>query len=764
VSSKGRRQDPHPALSLEGRGAACCASESGVKNCTTDAPEGSTPRVRRLREAVLAVRGEWVDRGIFIGEAYAASEGEPPVMRRARAAASVLENQSIEIREGELIVGAYPLREPTEADRTRLAAANEALARYPSERGINGHMAIDNEKLLAVGIEGILEEIAQRREGLGGGARTPPPQSSPMKGEEAVEQAQRFYDACEVALRGILAFAERYAVEAERLAAEESDASRRAELEAIAANLRAVPRGPAQTFQQALQSAWLVHLAIRIECGMCVGRPDHFLRPTFERDVAEGRLTREAALELIECYLIKQNEFGTWPQGMMVGGQTREGEDACNDLSFLFLQGAHNLRLVNPATAIAWHRGTPDALLRKGVEMLVDGISHPAIFNDEVIVPGLVEAGLNPCDARQHIHSTCVEITPIGCSNVWVVAEYINVAKCLELALRDGVDPACGERRGPATGDSAAMDGFEQVVAAYEAQLRYAVEQAVARTRANMEHKREWYPFPLVSPFVHDCLERGLDLSWGGGRCNHAYLQAVGTVNVVDSLMALDHFVFERHEMTLPEAVALCDADFEGAEAWRLRLLNYAEKWGNDREAPDALGMRLVQTWYDAVTAHDNPLGGSFRPGFLAWIMHGVLGKETGALPDGRPAGEALADSMAAAQGRDLDGPTAVIRSATKIDYRPANGGMVLNLKFTPAAVRGEEAVDKLVALVKTYFEMGGFQVQINVVGREALEEAREHPERHRGLIVRVGGYSDYFTALDSTLQDEIIRRTEHAG
>jgi len=279
-----------------------------------------------------------------------------------------------------------------------------------------------------------------------------------------------------------------------------------------------------------------------------------------------------------------------------------------------------------------------------------------------------------------------------------------------------------------------------------------------------MEHKREHYPFPLLSSFVHDCLERGEDLSWGGGRCNLAYLQAVGTVHVVDSLMAVKHFVFEQGRMTLPQLVALCDVDFDRAEAWRLRLLNHPEKYGNDLDAPDALAVRLVQTWYDSVTAHRNPLGGSFRPGFLAWIMHGNMGQETGALPDGRRAREALADSMGAAQGRDLDGPTAVIRSATKIDYRPANGGMVLNLKFTPAAVRGDEALDKLVALVKTYFNLGGFQVQINVVGRDTLQEAREHPERHRGLIVRVGGYSDYFTALDPTLQEEIIRRTEHGG
>lgn len=705
---------------------------------------GSTPRVRRLREALLAMRGEWVDRGIFMGEAYAASEGEPPVIRRAKAAARVLEGQAIEIREGELIVGAYPLREPTPADRERLAWANEVLARYPSERGINGHMAIDNEKLLAVGIQGLLGEIAERR-------------------VEATGKSREFYDAAAIALRGVLAFAERYAAEAEWLAAREPDSARRRELETIAANLRACPRGPAQTFQQALQAAWLVHLALRIECGLCVGRPDAFLRPYHERDLAAGRLTREQALELIECYLIKQNEFGTWPQGMMVGGQTRDGEDACNDLSFLFLEAAHNLRLVNPATAISWHRGTPDALLRKGIEMLADGLSHPAIFNDEVIVPGLVAAGLDVRDARQNIHSTCIEMTPIGCSNVWVVAEYINVAKCLELALHDGVDPVSGERRGPATGEVGAMSDFEQVIAAYETQLRHIIEQAVARTCADMEHKREWYPFPLLSPFVHDCLERGQDLSWGGGRYTLAYLQAVGTVNVVDSLMAIKHFVFDRRAMTLPEVVALCDANFDRAEAWRLRLLNHPEKYGNDLDEPDALAVRLVQTWYDAVMAHRSPMG-PFRPGFLAWIMHGVLGKDTGALPDGRRAGEALADSMGAAQGRDLNGPTAVIRSATKINYLPANGGMVLNLKFTPTALRGEEALDKLLALLKTYFTLGGFQAQINVVGRETLEEARRHPERHRGLIVRVGGYSDYFTALDPTLQDEIIRRTEHGA
>ncbi len=714
---------------------------------TTNGKRLLPARVARLRERCWRMAGEPVELTAALAQGFRASAEEPSlIVRRAKAEAHAFENCPVRIDDDELIVGGWAKRPVGREEWDKVREGGEgALA------GGTDHMAIDNEKLLAVGVNGFIAEIEERLAGLD-------------RGDTGYQEKKEFYRASLVALRGLAQLGKRYAAEARRLAALEKRKRRRAELERVAEACEQVPAGPARDFWEAVQSAWFVHVAFRAEVGlMSPGRPDQYLCPYYVADRKARRLTREHARTLLQCWFVKLNELFVLPQGLTVGGQDADGRECSNELSHLLLEAAEGLRMVNPSIALAWNRRTPRALMRRAARMMARGVGHPAIFNDEVIIPGLVEAGVAERDARRYIHSTCVEITPIACSNIWIAHGYINLAKALELALRDGVDPVSGESVGVRTGPAESLTSFEMVVEAYQRQLAEMVRGNAEQMDEGRRHAAGASRQPLLSPFVHDCLERGTDLSNGGGRYNLTYPQAVGTANVVDSLMAIRHFVFEHGELPLRQLVQMCDRNFEGAEVWRQRLLNFPMKWGNDIDQVDALARELCDFWYSEVTKYVNPLGGRYRPGFLCWIQHGVLGKQTGATPDGRRAGTALADSMGAAQGRDVNGPTAVVRSVNRLNFVPANGGMVLNLKFSPSAVKGPEGPEKLRALLETYLQNGGFQVQVNVVGRETLLEAKAHPEQWRGLVVRVGGYADYFTALDPVLQDEIIARSEHA-
>ncbi len=717
-----------------------------------------TDRVSRIRQQCLEMTGLAGNKArgpanphaaLLRQESYHQTEGKyPDTIRRAMAVAHILRGTPVEIGEDELIVGMYPYCHLTPEDEETFAEARQFQGSQPAVHG-SDHLALDNDKLLTHGAKGIMEEIAQRLTGV-------------EPGDPEATKKKEFYEAARIVLEGLCDFSDRYAAEAERLANTETDEKRREELLDIAQICRNVPRKPASSFREAIQSVWFVHLSIRIEgTGLCIGRPDQFLYPYYRKDKNAGKLTDEETLELLEMYLIKLNEFGTWPQGCMVGGVDAQGNDVTNELSYLCLRAMHNLRVVNPSLAIDWYECTPDDLLRYGCKMLSEGVSHPAIFNGEVIVPGLVDGGLAIEDARNHIHSTCIEMTPIGKSNIWVAHGYVNLAKALELALHNGIDPLSGEQVGPQTGELPESSSLPELFIAWRKQMaKMVADNAQARYNARL-HLAEHSASPLISCFVHDCLERGKDVVAGGAVYNNIYPQGVGLVNVVDSMMVIKQFVYDDNQLTLAELIQMCDRNFEGYEDWRQRFINRAHKYGNDSPEADNFALDVAQAWYDEVMSHEAPMGGHFRPGFLSWVQHGVLGTQTGATPDGRLSRTALADSLSAAQGRDKNGPTAMIKSATKIDYRPANGGMVLNLKFSPSAVRGREGVENLMQLLKSYLRMGGFEAQVNVISAETLRDAREHPENYRNLVVRVAGFSEYFTSLSREIQNEIIERTE---
>jgi trans-4-hydroxy-L-proline dehydratase len=475
---------------------------------------------------------------------------------------------------------------------------------------------------------------------------------------------------------------------------------------------------------------------------MGLGRLDQVLLPYYEREIASGELTRDRAVELLGAFFIKLSELINVPMSLMLGGKTRDGRNAVNDLTYLMLDAADIVRLHNPSLGLAVTDETPDDLLLKAARMVSDGYSHPAFFNDRVITEGLIRQGVKPQEAGWHLHCTCTEMTTCGCSGIWVVADYMNFGKVMENVL---------------SGASAA-DTFDRVKENVKCQLAKMVEENVRLQNQYAYLRQAQGAFPFLSLFVDDCLEKETDLDRGGARYYFFYPQLVGLPTVVDSLIAIRKIVFEEHKISLPEFSDIVKQNFSGAGELRDYIRNHLPKYGTNNIEADELAKELIEFYFSEVDKYTNPYGFKYVPGFLSWIMHGVLGRNTGATPDGRLSGQALSDSLAAAQGMARRGPTAMLETVEKFDLSHAVGAVVVNVTI-PIAQPDEKMVRAVKDLIRTHFARGGFELQFNVMSRERLEAARKDPENHRDVLVRVGGYSDYFVNLSAELQDEILRR-----
>lgn len=677
------------------------------------------------------------------------------VMRRAREVAAVLRGMTPVIDDEELLAGKYCLRPATTEELAELGRYRESGARArPPVWGQRAHMAIDFDTLLRVGTAGISAQIEEYRAALD------------LTRPEHMEK-DAFYRACLLALAALVDCSHNYADLAE-LQAREAAGERRRELLALAEVCRRVPEYPARTFYEAVQCAHFVTFALCAGHNMLLmqlGRPDRYLLPFYRRDVAAGRLTADEAQELIDCLGLMLSEYT--PRGLAVGwllgGRDASGTDVCNELTTMFLRSIGHIRLAYPCVGLCWSSQTPAEVMELACELLAQGLSHPALFNDEVITEGLRLLGLPPAEACLYQQSTCVEITPIASSNVYVASPYINLLWLLHdmlgLAGEDGnnglpsVEPKPLIEPRPAT--------FAALLEGYRRRLAHEIRQAVIAQNTAQATRRYNGGFPLLSCFVNDCLARGKDIDHGGARYNWIEPSFVGLANLVDALAAIRQFVYEDQVVSLDDLVAALEDDFAGREDLRLMLLNRAPKYGNDDDSVDDLAV-LVTGWItEEVRRYQTYLGGRFVSGFFCWIMHERLGRVTCASADGRHAGSPLGDGSGAAQGRERRGPTAALLSATKWDHRPHIGGIAVNLKLSPARDTRELA-RRLMDVVTTFLSRGGFEVQVNVVDRQTLLAARERPEDHRDLVVRIGGYSDYFVGLSPQMQDEIIARSEH--
>lgn len=635
----------------------------------------------------------------------------------------------------------------------------------------------------------------------------------------------------DIACDAIILFAQRHAQLARELAATESDPVRRAELLKIADVCTHVPAHPPRNFHEALQYYWFCHLGVITELNgwdaFNPGHLDQHLLPFYRRGLEDGTLTPERARELLECFFIKFNnqpappkvgvtaaESGTYTDfaNINIGGLLRDGSDGSNELSYLLLDIIDEMHLLQPSSNLQLSRKTPDALLKRALQVVRKGYGFPSIFNADAVVEEQLRMGKSLEDARAGGCSGCVEVGAFG-KEAYILTGYFNMPKCLELALHDGVDPLTGKQLGPHTGNPDSFKTFDELYEAYRTQFRHFLNiklkgnQIIGRMYATL------MPAPFLSVLIDDCIKNARDYNAGGARYNNTYVQFVGLGSLTDSFSALRQVCFDapdtvRHSriaidssshkttpahrqegepgltsspqvdvsvscpksfnnevftghMNLSEFVRILDADFEGYELFRQWLLNKTHKYGNDDDYADQVAVRIFNTCIEELDGRPDPRGGHYRVEMLPTTCHVYFGSKTGALPDGRKARKPLSEGISPVQGADRNGPTAVFKSAAKLDHIKA-GGTLLNMKLSPALVCSEEGLAKWAAMIRAYFKMDAHHVQFNVVTADTLRKAQANPEQYRNLIVRVAGYSDYFCDLSRELQDEIIQRTEH--
>jgi len=577
----------------------------------------------------------------------------------------------------------------------------------------------------------------------------------------------------------LIRFAERHAEKARLLAQQESDPRRKQELERIAQVCTHVPAHAPRDFWEALQYYWFVHLGVTIELNpwdaFCPGHLDQHLYPFYQRGLADGTLTRAQAEELLQCFWIKFNnqpappkvgvtaaESSTYTDFAQIntGGLWPDGSDAVNEVTYLILDVIEEMRLLQPSSSIQVSQKSPDQFIQRAARIIRTGFGQPSVFNADLVIQELLRQGKSLADARAGGTSGCVETGAFGKEN-YNLTGYFNLPKVLEITLHNGVDPRTGRRIGLETGPAEQFTTFEELFEAYRRQLRYFVDIKVRGNNVIERLYARHMPAPFLSLLIDDCIATGRDYHDGGARYNTSYIQGVGLGTITDALTAIKYQVFDEQGLTMGELLAALRADFAGYERVRQILLHRTPKYGNDDDYADAVMVRVFDAYYDAVEGRPNTKGGRYHINLLPTTVHVYFGSVVGATPDGRLAGAPLSEGISPVQGADRHGPTAVLKSAARMDH-VRTGGTLLNQKFTPALLQRDENLDKLVQLIRGYFKLGGHHIQFNVVDAATLRAAQANPAEYRNLIVRVAGYSDYFCDLGRALQDEIIARTEH--
>ena len=577
----------------------------------------------------------------------------------------------------------------------------------------------------------------------------------------------------------LIRFAERHAEKATELASQETDPQRKAELERIAQICSRVPAHAPHDFWEALQYYWFVHLGVTTELNtwdsFCPGHLDRHLYPFYKRQLQEHSLTREQAEELLQCLWIKFNnqpappkvgvtaeESGTYTDFSQInlGGINEDGSDGVNDVTYLILDVIEEMRLVQPSPSIQVSKKNPDRFIRRAAEIIRTGFGQPSVFNADLIVEELLRQGKSLPDARNGGTSGCVETGAFG-KESYILTGYFNMPKILELTLNDGVDPRTGRKIGLETGEPVHFGSFEELGAAYEKQLKHFVD---IKVRGNNVVERLYatrMPAPFLSMLIDDCIARGKDYHDGGARYDTSYIQGVGLGSITDAMASIKYNVFDKKALTMEALLQALRCNFEGHERMRQMLLNKTPRYGNDDDYADSVMVDLFNVYFNAIDGRKNTKGGTYHINLLPTTVHVYFGSVVGASADGRRAWQPLSEGVSPVQGADRHGPTAVLKSVSKMDH-VRTGGTLLNQKFTPQLLNDDESLDKLVKLIRSYFRLGGHHVQFNVVDAATLRSAQQSPEQYRDLIVRVAGYSDYFCDLGKTLQDEIIARTEH--
>lgn len=833
-----------------------------------------SPRISALLHHLLSARPELeAERAVLITESYRRTGSLPIVLRRSAALRHILENLPITIRPDELIVGSntkqprssqvFPefsfqwildeldtmAQRPADpffvSENTKQSlrqvlpewegkTTSELAYRYmpadsilamehnvftPGNYYYNGigHVTVDYGKVLRLGFRGIIREIRSAMESL-----------EVTDGDYVSKRA--FLQAAEESCRAAISYAKRYAALAREAAGECTDPNRRKELLRIAENCDAVPQNPASSFYEAIQSFWFIQLLLQIESNghsISPGRFDQYMYPYYKADIDTGRLTPAFAQELLDCLWIKFNDlskardaasaegfagYGLF-QNLCVGGQDDDGSDATNALSFHCIEASMHTRLPQPSLSVRVWNGTPHELLMACAKLTRTGIGLPAYYNDEVIIPALMNRGLTLQDARDYNIIGCVEPQKSGKTDGWHDAAFFNMCRPMEFVFSQGRD---GDVQvGPATKDVSAISTFQEFLDTYQAQMNAMIDCLVNADNAIDLAHRERAPLPFLSTMVADCIARGKTVQEGGAVYNFTGPQGFGIANIADGLVAIRKLIFEEKRFTLSELKDAMSHDFGKTEtggdtvspgcAMLLtqkiaqeigragkslsekqiqeiygqllasgspnqenvryqeirRLIEEQPHYGNDIPEVDAMARQAAYFFTRQVEKYRNSRGGVYQAGLYPVSANVPLGKQTGATPDGRYAHTPIADGVSPASGRDLKGPTAAANSVARLDHFIASNGTLFNQKFHPSALCGDNGLEAFVSLIRAYFDQKGSHVQFNVVSRETLLDAQKHPENYQTLVVRVAGYSALFTSLSKSLQDDIINRTE---
>ena len=668
-----------------------------------------------------------------------------------------------------------------------------------------GHVTVHYDWVLAVGFKGIAAKAKKALDALN-------------FGDAEYARRSHFLNAVIMSCEAAIIYAKRYAALAREMAAKESNSRRKAELLRIADNCENVPENGARDFWEACQSFWFVQQLLQIESSghsISPGRFDQYMYPYYSKDIESGKITREFAQELIDCIWIKLNDLNKCRdaasaegfagyslfQNLIVGGQNAEGVDVTNDLSFMCTTASLHVQLPQPSLSIRVWNNSPHDLLIHAATLTRTGVGLPAYYNDEVIIPSLMSRGLTLEDAREYNIIGCVEPQKAGKTEGWHDAAFFNMCRPLELVFSDGMDK--GELVGVHTGDVTKFKTFDEFYDAYKKQMNYAISLLVNADNAIDVAHATLCPLPFLSGMIEDCIGRGKSVQEGGAIYNFTGPQGFGIANMADSLYAIKTLVFDKKEVTLAEyKQALEDNYGKGLDAEKaqkvvaevvrelaaagrkiseteiaaavsslikgsdkydklLEKIDAVPKYGNDIPEVDAFARDVEYTYAKPLETYKNPRGGMFQAGMYPVSANVPLGAQTGATPDGRLAGKPVADGVSPSAGKDVHGPTAAANSVARLDHYIASNGTLFNQKFHPSALSGRQGLENFVALIRSYFDQKGSHMQFNVVSRETLLDAQKYPEKYKHLVVRVAGYSAFFTTLSRSLQDDIINRTE---
>jgi len=679
---------------------------------------------------------------------YQVTCAEPMTIRRAMALNDVLRQVELIHFPGELLVGSSigRLVPGTDELRTQLKNARPILEDTAGRDFLshNDHHAPDYATLLQLGIGGLA-----KRTGASLARQNDP-------------QRREFLQSIRIALDGAREHLRRWAHHLRRMAA--SSADHALLLGQQASMMHRLAEEPPVTFWEAVQLVWIVHTVLQCDerWAMALGRLDQYLLPFYRADIDAGRTTPEQAQAVLDHLFGKLTGLGGDIQNVAIGGVTRDGNDATNELSYMILESCKRVGKPGGNVTARIHGGTPAAFLRKCSEVIRTGIGYPAVVNDEVLVPALIKQGFPPHDARDYCFVGCIETFIPGRMAPWADSRF-NLLYCLNLAIFRGMDSLTGKPAGIDTGEPGSWDEFRQAyLTQMRDQLRRHIEGLNARKQPFQDRAAE-FTSPLLSALTADCIERGLDLNDGGARypANHG-VAAMGIGVTADASAAVKRFVYDRKAFTLDQIRTMLRANFEGYEAERQQLLRRAPKYGNNDPEADAIAVEVTRAVGQECLKYRNPQGGRYWALMAANVQNVSAGLEVGASPDGRLSRQPLSDAASPTFGRDTRGPTALVHSISKLPYACCPGGNVINVKMHPSALQEEAGLSALSSLIRTCFDLGGVQLQFNTVDREVLRKAMAEPEQYRDLVVRVSGFSAHFVTLDRAVQEDILRRTQH--